>query len=835
MSEYDNSGRGGRAGSAAPGLEPGEASRACFEGLLDFLEDVDFRESGLSYDAMYDGVESRCEALKAALTEWQRQGQAREKSAAAPPLATARSSQNISQYNTAIAEALFWLGRISEAQEYILAALDCTPPDPRASLVWSKILELSGHWDEALQVIRAANAQGFGPEHIAWESRILYVHRKRDSIRQGKTISEVIKDSEELLESALAWFAGADAGDAGAGGTLTPHEQSLMAEINYQYACMLQERAHRIRRENQGRFDTFEVALDRLRKARAGICPTKYAECDLMATQCLVEMARVSLFNGDNETFARFTQTALDILREYGTEVVDEGERTTYEFDTRTLVGKLAWQNERFMASLLADNPVGSRADSTTGSPAASADSAASGSPASDTRTIGDHMIEIMDNQDMRAIEREIFINKERERLFIREWRRIESGTAPVLHILQRWNSFTPIFGDLKSKGGGYFLDTGYSGLAIDPGFDFIKNFKNKDFFFGSIDDVIISHAHNDHAADLEAIITLLQNYNTQIKGDMHSSYFCNSASRQIMNCCGLKQSARDFERAQAKYFSRSDRHRHMNIYLTLSVYKKYMNLFDINRNSNYSLFLLDDDRSERVLDEGTRLLTLRAKHEDIISNNQCKGFLFKMSHRVRQDGSYWLLYTGDTGYEPQIIDDYRQISDAARAVGAPLVLLAHLGGFNRRERLHYWEATNPARAEEAYYPHHLGRLGLAQAIGNTQTALVIVSEWGEEFSGLLKRGREQVSIRKRICEIFQASFPDRRMIAADIGLTVKVVDGSVFVQTGVKPDGERADASAGTAGATSGQAREMHWSLFEDIDYYEDEDGRLRYRVRVP
>jgi len=133
-----------------------------------------------------------------------------------------------------------------------------------------------------------------------------------------------------------------------------------------------------------------------------------------------------------------------------------------------------------------------------------------------------------------------------------------------------------------------------------------------------------------------------------------------------------------------------------------------------------------------------------------------------------------------------------------------------------------YWEATNPERGYEAYYPNHLGRLGLVQVIDNTQTALIIVSEWGEEFSGFIKKGEDKkVSIRKRVCEIFQASFPDRRIIAADIGLSTKLSGDQVMI---------RVDATASPDDANDSG----HWSVFEDIDYSEDNEGRLTYREIV-
>ena len=91
------------------------------------------------------------------------------------------------------------------------------------------------------------------------------------------------------------------------------------------------------------------------------------------------------------------------------------------------------------------------------------------------------------------------------------------------LEVLRRWNSYTPIIANDYhiSKGGGYFIRAGGCGIVIDPGFNFIDNFKGAGHKFYEIDVVIISHAHNDHTADLESILTLLYEYNNNIKNLM--------------------------------------------------------------------------------------------------------------------------------------------------------------------------------------------------------------------------------------------------------------------------------------------------------------------------
>jgi ribonuclease BN (tRNA processing enzyme) len=80
---------------------------------------------------------------------------------------------------------------------------------------------------------------------------------------------------------------------------------------------------------------------------------------------------------------------------------------------------------------------------------------------------------------------------------------------------LQRWNSETPAQG--RSVGGGYFIyrttDKGEVdfGIAIDPGFDFVRNLFRMGFSLKDVNIVLISHAHPDHIWDFESMVQLLK------------------------------------------------------------------------------------------------------------------------------------------------------------------------------------------------------------------------------------------------------------------------------------------------------------------------------------
>lgn len=91
-----------------------------------------------------------------------------------------------------------------------------------------------------------------------------------------------------------------------------------------------------------------------------------------------------------------------------------------------------------------------------------------------------------------------------------------------IFEVLRRWNSYTPIIADnyYTSRGGGYFIKIKGKGIVVDPGFNFIDNFREAGHKFNEIDAVLITHAHNDHTADIESILTLLYRYNKEFRGE---------------------------------------------------------------------------------------------------------------------------------------------------------------------------------------------------------------------------------------------------------------------------------------------------------------------------
>lgn len=84
-----------------------------------------------------------------------------------------------------------------------------------------------------------------------------------------------------------------------------------------------------------------------------------------------------------------------------------------------------------------------------------------------------------------------------------------------IFKVLQRWSSYTPSVprpSIINHSGGGYFVIYNNIGIAIDPGFGFIKNLYAEGHSIADIDAIIITHDHVDHIAEFDTILSLKYN-----------------------------------------------------------------------------------------------------------------------------------------------------------------------------------------------------------------------------------------------------------------------------------------------------------------------------------
>ncbi len=358
---------------------------------------------------------------------------------------------------------------------------------------------------------------------------------------------------------------------------------------------------------------------------------------------------------------------------------------------------------------------------------------------------------------------------------------------------LRRWNSSSPAKG--YSVGGGYLiyhLDKEESvdlGIAIDPGFDFIRNLFHMGFSLNYIDIVLISHAHIDHIRDLESIITLL------------------------------------FELSK-----REGLYRKVHIILSLAVYKrlKYIiespdlrlhiepYIIDINREieANYFERLPSKETSfsfnHYVQNEANRLKPIinekgkyylrirptQAYHDDHSGYSDSFGFLLnlRLPFARRKFTKFSIGYTGDTKWVyPKIPDPIEmRANHKSRSITDVIdkskykkcdVLIVHLGSILKKNKENkeytfeeYDQCINKSHTncEDLIRNHgHPYLIGLLRTLSGLYESprqdklLVLVSEFGEEM-----RGKIRVDLIKRLRNVYGDKMD---LLPVDVGINLQL------------------------------------------------------------
>jgi|GEM_PF-6658940 hypothetical protein len=384
----------------------------------------------------------------------------------------------------------------------------------------------------------------------------------------------------------------------------------------------------------------------------------------------------------------------------------------------------------------------------------------------------------ILRQPEMPKLEKVVFHERQQQKKFMHEYHKLslddpkpdEKGNvnyeypkppAPKFRVLQRWNSHTPILSEetAPSKGGGYFLNLGHKGIVFDSGFDFINNMQASGYCFCDIDDIYISHAHNDHTNDLQSIASLLYVYNKdEITGDEYSE---NSMCiyKKIKEFLPNKRKAH-VEKVAEIFSKNSPRRKKIQMYLAGSTliqenylkhfYKEDYQVDSVNPNSQ------PIEYPELFLE----IQTIKAKHRDLFADNKAVGFGIR--YKPSNADNILFVYTGDTTYDKEIKKAYEEILEESKKCQCKYrVLLAHIGGFKENEMY------------DKQYKNHLGRKGLHDLIKCFQPSLCIVSEFGEEFKTHNSRSKVVEWLTETLNN--DNDLPDKpQILPADIGLSYK-------------------------------------------------------------
>ncbi|MCK4504332.1 MAG: tetratricopeptide repeat protein, partial [Candidatus Aegiribacteria sp.] len=315
--------------------------------------------------------------------------------------------------------------------------------------------------------------------------------------------------------------------------------------------------------------------------------------------------------------------------------------------------------------------------------------------------------------------------------------------------VLRKWNSNTPIIPRInreRSKGGGYYLRHGDKGIVIDPGYNFLENFAEAGGRICDIDIVIITHAHDDHTADFEALCSLLNKFNKTAKEN-------GSALRRI------------------------------RLYLNNGAFMKFSGILNLKNKAYIERVITLNPGQELNVIQGVILRVLPAYHDEVVARDQAVGLLFTINCQPKPRR---ILCTGDTGLFP-LKDEKDPTADGR---GKPLLecypsdipdnldlLVAHVGSIKEEE----FTAEYGRDPSQACYPNHLGIIGTAALLCNLRPVLGVVAEFGEETRNFRKHliQRLQTSVIDKFLEGSGLNIP--RVVPGDIPFIYNIASAEFY------------------------------------------------------
>lgn len=338
-----------------------------------------------------------------------------------------------------------------------------------------------------------------------------------------------------------------------------------------------------------------------------------------------------------------------------------------------------------------------------------------------------------------------------------------KDGGFFTLEVLKRWASFTPILsGDTRVGkdtriGGGFFIKYKGKGIVIDPGFNFLENFIDEGYKFKEIDYVMISHAHNDHTADLDSILVMLHKYNEALIKDI---------VKHVKKRNNIEHKSKDiYDREVKKQADEiyKEKRKVIEFYVSDGVLQKYEEIFKKAGDACKCRKVEVDELPELILPDpdlkDLKIHNFPAKHDDVFTKDKALGFCFELT-------DFALVYTGDTSFSREDGDISDIYSELKTKLGdKKILLLANIGGFKPQEEKY---AESDKNNKDFYYKNHLGRLGVARLVEILQPEVCVLTEFGEEFLGH----------RRRLSDIFQDAFEnaefETKFIPSDVGLKIR-------------------------------------------------------------
>lgn len=249
-----------------------------------------------------------------------------------------------------------------------------------------------------------------------------------------------------------------------------------------------------------------------------------------------------------------------------------------------------------------------------------------------------------------------------------------------------KWlSSYTPLVSSaVRSKlGGGYFAGFGGYGCVIDPGHHFLDNFFNGRRSIHDVNGIVITHFHDDHYADLPALLSLLHQRAKQQRRD------------------GMVASPVD-------------------LFFDVRTFEMFGALINSTIFSGQRRKLVSASRETIRLTKVATLQPIRTFHE-VLKENSGVGLVFDVELETVRPVR--LVVTGDTGWRDEMEALYRSLRHPR------CILVAHVSTVAPEEAMGVLFDDDPG-----FYANHLGVRGVCRAIAALQPARVVLSEIGEEL-----------------------------------------------------------------------------------------------------
>jgi len=256
------------------------------------------------------------------------------------------------------------------------------------------------------------------------------------------------------------------------------------------------------------------------------------------------------------------------------------------------------------------------------------------------------------------------------------------------IRFLKTYASYTPLLPGRRTLGlgGGYFAAFGGYGCVIDPGHHFLDNFLRAGYSLGDVHCIIVTHFHDDHYADLPALLSLVYQQGRGGEG------MCSTTTTGPA------------------------------LFLDQETHDRFRPLLEGNPALGKCTVLRPAAGQKLALTNNVTLVPLPTRHQ-VHGRHTGVG----LALRIRPPGSakeITLVITGDTGW------DDTQVGPALRVFrDSSPILVAHVSTAPPQEAVAALTGIG-----EAFYGNHLGIHGLCRAIEETKPSVVILSEVGEEL-----------------------------------------------------------------------------------------------------